>query len=116
MGSKSAIERLLRTRAITRATLQHLPLLVPLGVVSEITGLSFRDIAHEVRAGRLRIYRCREGGLRKYFRADVLAIAGLGPSAEDVAAGHPVQTGANGTNPFPAGSTFGSRGLTPPAA
>ncbi len=116
MASKSAVERLLRNREITRSTLQHLPLLVPLGVVSEITGLSCRDIAEEVRAGRLRTYRCRAGGLRKYFRADVLAIAGLGSNGEDLRACDPSKSAANGSNPCLAGSTIGMPGLTPPPA
>ncbi len=116
MDSDSPIARVLRQREITRHTLQHLPLLIPLGVVAEITGLSFRDIALEVRSGRLRTWQGRPGGLKKYFRSDVLAIAGLGPSGDDARASDPVKPGANGFNPYPAPSTNGSRGLTPPTA
>jgi hypothetical protein len=116
MDFESPIERLLRPREITRHMLLHLPLLIPLGVVSEITGLSFRDIAQEVRSGKLRTWQGRVGGLKKYFRNDALAIAGLGPSGEDVRACDPCKPGANGSNPCPPGSTNGSRGLTPPPA
>ncbi len=116
MGSESRMERIMRGRPITRPMLQCLPLLVPLGVVSEVTGLSFREIAEEVRSGRLRAYRCREGGQKKYFRADMLALAGLGPAGDDPGPLNPAQTGANGANPTPTLSTSGRPGLTPPTA
>lgn len=105
--------RTFRSMPITRATLLQLPLLVSLSVVSEITGLSFRDISEEVRSGRMRTYKCRAGGQNKYFRADMFALAGLSICADDM---RPAKNGANGSNPCPAGSTFGSPGLTPPAA
>lgn len=116
MDSDSPIARVLRQREITRHTLQHLPLLIPLGVVLEITGLSYKDVAQEVRSGRLRAWQGRPGGNKRYFRADVLAIAGLGPSGDDERATNQAKSGANGVNPCPAPSTNGSRGLTPPPA
>lgn len=106
-------KRTFRAMPVTRATLLQLPLLVSLSVVSEITGLSFRDIAEEVRTGRLRTYKCRAGGQNKYFRSDIFALAGLSIYADDL---RPAQNGPNGSNPCPAPSTNGSRGLTPPPA
>lgn len=114
--ASNPIDRLLRQREITRTTLRHLPLLIPLGVVSEITGLSFRDIAVEVRSGRVRTWQGRPGGLRKYFRDDVLAIAGMGPATDDGRNGDAIKSVAFRSNPMPPLSTSDRPGLTPPPA
>lgn len=72
--------RLMRPHPITRETLLRLPLLVPRGIVREVTGLSDAEVTDEVRAGRIRTWRSPGSKQNRYYRDDLLRIA-LGEGA-----------------------------------
>lgn len=74
------MERMARAYPITTEFLQRLPLLLTRGVVREITGLSDAELSAEVREGRIRSY-CAPGATKlRYFRDDVVRIAGFAPA------------------------------------
>lgn len=71
MGSKS----LQRSDPLTLERWERLPFLIPRAVVVEWTGLNWREIEEEVKAGRLRVFGAKRK--KKFFRSDVGRLAGI---------------------------------------
>lgn len=97
-------ERLQRAERLTQERWERLPFLLPRATVLEWTGLDRRELATEVKAGRIRVF--KPGGLLgkgKYFKSDVATLAGIpalhriGPDASrSVPIGpEPIDTRAN---------------------
>lgn len=74
--SKAA--RMVRTTALTPDFLRHLPYLLPLAVVIEITGLTKHGVRSAVEAGSLRQWKLSPNGRKaKYYREEVLRLIGV---------------------------------------
>jgi hypothetical protein len=73
MASKS----LQRTERLTLEQWERLPWLLPRATVLEWTGLDRRELSAEVQAKRIRTFCPAAKGKRKYFKADVAALAGI---------------------------------------
>ena len=68
---ESQTERVQRSVEITSAMWRRLPMLLPRGVVLEITGLDSRELTREVSAGRIRFFKQTPDSKCKYFKADI---------------------------------------------
>lgn len=81
---------------------------MPWGVVREVTGMSDAEVRDEVASGRLRTWRAANAKMRRYYRDDVLRIAGV--LMDPAPARNPPQTAAIHPKPQCRVSTPGGPG------